>query len=72
MFIVYTVMSPSMHNISKNILLVGVVSQWIRCLTRTRKVVGSIPSHVMKELGRSSCEPLPHPTEVQWVLGNRR
>ena len=72
MFIVYTVMSPSVHNISENILLVGVVSQWIRYLTRTRKVVGSIPSHSMEELGRSSCKPLPLPTQVQWVLNNMR
>ena len=48
----------------------GVVAQWIRCLTLARKVMGSIPSHGMEELGRSSCKPLPHPTQVQWVLGN--
>ena len=51
---------------------VGVVAQWKRRLTRARKVVGSIPSHGMEELGRSSYKPLPHPTQVQWVLGNRR
>ena len=29
-------------------------------------------NHGKEELGRSSCKPLPHPTQVQWVLCNRR
>jgi hypothetical protein len=35
-----------------------------------RKVVSSNPSHAMEELGRSSYT-VPHPTQVQWVLGNK-
>ena len=51
---------------------VGVLAQSERHLTRTHKGGSSISSHGMEELGRSSYKPLPHPTQVQWVLGNRR
>ena len=44
--------------------LVGVVAEWLRCWTHARKVVGSNPGRDMDELGRSSCKPLPHPTQV--------
>ena len=50
----------------------SVMAQWLRLLICMRKVVGSIPSHGTEELGRSSRKQLPHPTQVQWVLGNRR
>ena len=33
--------------------------------------VGTITSHGMEELGRSSYKPLTHPTPVHWVIGNR-
>ena len=43
---------------------VGVVAEWIRRWTHERKVMGSNPGHGTEELGRSSCKPLPHPTQV--------
>ena len=62
--------NPSVQDVETN-AIVGVAAQRLRRLTFTRKVVGSIFSLGMEELGRSSCKPLPHPTQVQWVLGDR-
>ena len=51
------------------IIMMDVVAEWIRHLTHMHKVVDSNSSHLMEELGRSSCTSLPDPTKVQWILG---
>ena len=43
----------------------GVVVQGSWRLTRMCKVVETMPSHDIEEVVRSSCKPLPHPTQLQ-------
>ena len=53
-----------LKNQHKHDYYVGVATERIRQWTHTRKVVGSNPGHGTEKLGKFSCKPLPHPTQV--------
>ena len=48
--------------------LLGVIAEWIRHWTLSRKVGGLNLSHGVVELGRSSSKPMPHPTKMRQLL----